>query len=435
MDAPLSTSKVVAVQSQPQVSTIPTFRLGSVPPRTAAEISVCSFNIQFLGNSSTRENEFLAEMLAKACDVVFIQELLAAPMPVRPGPSEGGLALAGPGGRSVQYRPALNQDERAQLMKSGGVHAGVIWQTFPNGDEVKFSEKTTPFFQGMTSRGFSFVLSQDKTSRRENHSNNAESEWFIAFFDPARLQPVYPEYTTFLKDHPDELVGGGDYIRVPHGFGFRTVDGKLDFVAVSVHLHFTFKAAVLTELRAAYNTDEMGGRAKYAHLFAPSLADSGRRPSVPELDSRQRAHELRMIRRWIRERLGAPPHRERDFIILGDMNISNKVELARMLDAMKSDADDPGMRSFNEGCEHTNASYQPEKKTTQQCYDQIFFDEDHLSEANLEAGFSVFDLTRILPGVRDEQGQMIMSGTEFRTKYSDHFPVMIKLRIPEKDDD
>jgi endonuclease/exonuclease/phosphatase family metal-dependent hydrolase len=392
-----------------------------IPAKKSDEVTVCSFNIQFLGNSRIRKNDYLANLLTTACDVIFVQELLAAPTfwPARND-------LVKDKTEEVPlFRPALTSQEKQADLKEGRVESGIVWSTYPNGDAVKFGERTTPFFEGMVKRGFSFVLSQDKTSRRTNHSNGAESEWFVAFFDPKKLSPTYPEYTTFLKEGQDSLVGGGDFIRVPHGFGFRTVDNKLDFVAVSVHLHFTFKPEVLKEIKSSYDTGAPTERAKYEHLFGPVG-----KLTVPEVDARQRAHELGFIRKWINERAGTLPAHEQDFLILGDMNIENTNDLQRMLK-------DLNMRSFNEKCVYTNASYEPDNQTSQACYDQIFFDETYLKEADLSpsGGFNVFDLTKMVPNIRDDKGKMIADPTQFRTEYSDHFPVMIKLKIPDRDDD
>jgi hypothetical protein len=414
---------------QPTVSTnvnlIPAVhieRLEDIPPKKPAgkEISLCSFNIQFLGNSSIRQNEYLANFLTNACDLVFVQEMIAAP---EPWPSQKA-TFQGKETEVPVFRSALSPAEKAENIGIGKVESGIIWTSYPNGEKVKLEVKTTPFFEGMIKNGFSFVLSQDKTSRMANHSNGSESEWFVAFFDPHKLAAVYPEYTTFLKDTPEALFGGGDFIRVPHAFGFRTVDGNLDFVAVSVHLHFTFKPAVLKQIRSDYESGAPTEVEKYRHLFAtPGKA------TVAELDRRQRSHELATIRTWINKRIGAAPAHENDFIILGDTNIGTS-------DALKEFSHEISMRSFNEACIYTNAAYNLVNKASQACYDQIFFDEKYLTEADLSpnGGFKVFDLTKIVPNIRNSAG-IIEDPTKFRTEYSDHFPVMIKLKIPAHDDD
>ena len=82
----------------------------------SATISICSFNIQFLGNSSARHNSALSEVINNY-DIVVVQELVAPP----------------------------------------------FTGSYPNGDSYKADSEAAVFFEEMTSRGFSYVLSEEDT--------------------------------------------------------------------------------------------------------------------------------------------------------------------------------------------------------------------------------------------------------------------------------
>src|SRR5687767_11557374 len=56
--------------------------LTTAPEFEETEVSVVSFNIQFLGNFKSRRNAELARLLAPH-DLVFVQELVAPPYPGR----------------------------------------------------------------------------------------------------------------------------------------------------------------------------------------------------------------------------------------------------------------------------------------------------------------------------------------------------------------
>ena len=75
------------------------------PAVLAAEfLTVCSFNIQFLGLSSKRDNAALAELM-KGYDVVVVQELVAAATPLLDRLSLGTIAESAPIGRIASIRP------------------------------------------------------------------------------------------------------------------------------------------------------------------------------------------------------------------------------------------------------------------------------------------------------------------------------------------
>lgn len=131
------------------------------------EISVASFNIQFLGNSRRRDNNALAAMLERF-DVVVVQELVSPPF-------DG---------------------------------------EFPDGTAFRPDPESAGFFQAMEAQGFDFVLSPEDTGSGERiHRNGSATEWWVTFFDPLKVRPDDDLPNGFLAEdrsnHPD-------YERVPY---------------------------------------------------------------------------------------------------------------------------------------------------------------------------------------------------------------------------
>lgn len=206
-------------------------------PSYAESIKVCSFNIQFLGQSTRRRDAALATVV-KNYDIVVVQELVAPPFP----------------------------------------------GTFPDGTPFKPDPEAGAFFGAMKSLGFSYWLSEEDTGTGpENHKNSTATEWFVTFYKENSVQPAKDLPHGFLdKDRTDHR----DFERVPYAFSFRTTQGKMDFVLISVHLQ-------------------------------PDASGESRR-----------RQELAAIARWIDQN---DEGGEQDFIVLGDMNIEDSEELTRVL--------------------------------------------------------------------------------------------------------
>lgn len=153
----------------------------------AAPIKVCSFNIQFLGNTAKRDDAALASILINY-DIVVVQELDAPP------------------------------------------YAG----TFPDGSAYKPSAKAAMFFDAMKANGFQYALSEEDTGPgKKNHLNSSATEWWVTFFKPAVVKLANDLPNGFLSQ---QLTANPDFDRVPFAFGFRSADAKIDFVLISVHL-------------------------------------------------------------------------------------------------------------------------------------------------------------------------------------------------------
>jgi hypothetical protein len=150
-------------------------------------LAICSFNIQFLGNSKVRDNAGLAALLEKY-DIVVVQELIAPP-------------LAG---------------------------------KFPNGERYNPNPKAELFFDCMRQDGFGFWLSEvDTGPGLRIHLNSSATEWWVAFYRTNRVKIASDLPSGFLSPI---RAHNEDFDRVPYAFAFRTLDNHLDFVLISVHL-------------------------------------------------------------------------------------------------------------------------------------------------------------------------------------------------------
>ena len=96
----------------------------------AGQLTVCSFNIQFLGNSRERDDRALAGVVAPY-DIVVVQELVSPPFPGQ----------------------------------------------FPDGTSLKPDAESAEFFAEMNSLGFSYVTSEEDTGTGDNiHRNGSSTE-------------------------------------------------------------------------------------------------------------------------------------------------------------------------------------------------------------------------------------------------------------------
>lgn len=295
-------------------------------------LSICSFNIQFLGNSPRRDNAALGAIL-RGFDIVVVQELVSPPY-------EG---------------------------------------EFPNGARFKANPKSAAFFDVMVTLGFEYILSEEDTGTGDKfHINSSATEWWVTFYQPDRVQPA------------DELPGGflaadrtnhPDYERVPFAFPFRTTGGAMDFVLISVHLM----------------------------------------PGKRTASKKRRSHELAKIGQWIH----AHNEVEKDFIVLGDMNIEDAEELAAATPA--------GLVSLNDQVDHTNTNLRGPKP-----YDHAMLDVMTTSEINSDFDFKVLDLIEVMESLwtgSDAYPGEPYDHNRFRAFFSDHHPVVIHLNFPEEDDD
>ncbi len=319
------------VLNAPPIGSSPT-PIGGPADGVGEPISVCSFNIQFLGNSRSRDDEALADVVAPY-DIVVVQELVSPP------------------------------------------YAG----TFPDGKPLKPDSESAEFFDAMRDHGFQYVISEEDTGSGDRiHRNGSSTEWWVSFYKPNRVAPANDLPHGFLASDRSNH----DYFeRVPYAFGFRTLEAKLDFVLISVHLQ----------------------------------------PGDGPRNRARRAQELGAITAWI----NSHNQDERDFIILGDMNIENAKELAAVTP--------PGFISLNDECRPTNTNVNSPKP-----YDHVMVNTTWTSEVDQTYDMQVINL---LEELRDDwQSSEPYPGAPynhnaFRAVYSDHHPVVFQLTVPPADDD
>lgn len=297
--------------------------------------TLCSFNVQFLGSSRVRKNEDLAKFVAQSgCDLVAVQELVAHP----------------------------SENDRADK-----------------------------FFAAMAAVGFdAYILSEQDTGTSEkNFSQGTNTEWWVTFYKSSKLQPA--------KDLPHGFLDGDVtknpiFDRVPYAFAFRTLDGRFDFVIISVHLH-----------------------------PAPSTAGKMRRQV-----------EMRGIFDWIQA--ASRISTERDYIILGDFNFQSTAEANSILQGT-------GFVSLNAEGKTTNTNVNSPKP-----YDHFLIDPKTTSEIETQNNFDVLDLLEAMAFFQDiSLADAAVSPKSFkgdsynhnlfRLLYSDHHPIRTRVTVAESDDD
>ncbi len=150
-------------------------------------VSVCSFNIMWLGHYTKKLPEPLADLL-KDYDIVVVQELVAPPV--------------------------------------DGI--------YPDGTTYTADEQSAAFFAAMSAHGFDSLLSEEDTGTNPTiHIASPGTEWFTTFFKPDKVHPTADLPSGFLADDRSDHA---DYERVPYAFAFQTDSGHTDFVLISVHL-------------------------------------------------------------------------------------------------------------------------------------------------------------------------------------------------------
>lgn len=304
----------------------------------AKDITVCSFNIQFLGMSTKRDNSALTE-LVKSYDIVVVQELVAPP------------------------------------------YIG----KFPNGDPFKPDKEASEFFDLMTENNFKYILSEEDTGKgKKNHSNGSATEWWVVFYKSTEVDYASDLPHGFLAK---DVTANPKFDRVPYAFPFRTKSGKLDFVLISVHL----------------------------------------RPGDGAKNRDRRYDELHSIYSWIDKKNSE----EKDFIVLGDMNIESQAELQAL--------EIPHYVSLNSECVRTNTLINSDFGNGAKPYDHVLYNVTSTkSDIDMLFGFKVVDLVKAMKPKWTGSGAYPGDPYKhdiFRQYYSDHHPVVFKMSEKNLDDD
>ncbi len=252
--------------------------------------------------------------------------------------------------------------------------------TYPNGEEYSTDQEASEFFQAMQAKGFVYHLSEEDTGSGDDiHKITSATEWWVTFYKSDSVEYVEDIPNGFLAQ---DRSNHDNYERVPYAFAFRTPNNNLDFVLISVHLQ----------------------------------------PGDSSSDQQRRLEELTAIAEWIDEK----NEQEKDFIILGDMNIKNLQELGT--------ATPQGFVSLNDECYATNTNLNTPKP-----YDHVMYNQTYTTEIDTETDIHVIDLVEAVrpywtstdiafPG--DPYDHNL-----FKQYYSDHNPIVFKMIIPTEDDD
>ena len=139
-------------------------------------------------------------------------------------------------------------------------------------------------FKMMLDKGYRFDMSNEDTGPTTHHTNTSRSEWFVAFYRPEKVETAkdIPQGWLHAKRYKHPI-----YRRTPWAHSFRSIDGNLDFVIINVHLY-----------------PDKNGKSY----------------------EQERQKEPALISNWVDDN----DEVEKDYLIVGDMNISNLEELANV---------------------------------------------------------------------------------------------------------
>lgn len=246
---------------------------------------------------------------------------------------------------------------------------------FPDGTSYTADPEAKAFVEAMQGHGFKYRLSEEDTGTNDEiHSNASSTEWFIVFYKADKLGIDDELFTGFIandrSDHPS-------FERVPYAFSFQTIDNGVDFTLISVHL----------------------------------------KPGSGSADKARRKEELEAIAQWIDKSDSI----EKDFIIVGDMNIYTQAELLSLLPA--------GYNSLNRDCLPTNLA------SSGKPYDHVMYHMDHTG-SELASTFEIVNLMEVMRPYWQEATPYPENDLNlFYQYYSDHKPVVFTLISDGSDDD
>lgn len=244
---------------------------------------------------------------------------------------------------------------------------------YPNGQAYPADPEAAAFFRAMQQRQFTWWLSEENTGPKKNHAAGTAAEWFVVFYRTNKVAPAPDLPHGFLSA---QRVKHPDWDRVPYAFSFRTVDRSCDFVLISVHLHPT----------------------------------SGSR----QRSQARRQQELAAIAGWI----GRQPGLEKDYWIVGDMNIETLYEFRAIRP--------PSFVSLNDECEPTTNG------KVGKPYDHVLFQAYYSPEIDRGFGLRVLDIRQFLAA---RHPQLSVKPKEFAFRFSDHNPVVFQVQAARDDDE
>ncbi len=185
---------------------------------------------------------------------------------------------------------------------------------YPDGSPYKADNESAGFFNEMSGHGFDYVLSEEDTGTGDViHKASSATEWWATFYKPNIVNVAEDIPSGFLAN---DRSNHDMFERVPYAFAFRTNNNTMDFVLISVHLN----------------------------------------PGASKTDRNRRKEELVAIEQWIDDN----DEKEKDFIILGDMNIEDAEELVEVTP--------DGYISLNNEMRRTNTLINPTIRMTEQSH-------------------------------------------------------------------
>jgi len=297
-------------------------------------IEACSFNIKFLGMSTSREDNTITDLLTPY-HLVIVQELVAPPYDGR----------------------------------------------YPDNVAYQGDAEAARFFDRMTEAGFSHYLSPEDTGKNKNRVASSSSEWSVVFYRDEVLR-IDSGQCAYISA---PLVKHATFDRVPFRFQFSTVDGSLDFSIINVHLASEAKATA------------------------------------------QRRSELQFIAAYAQSQYA----HEKDFLIVGDMNIQSQAEYTAVLPQQWISLNDECVNT-NVAGSHTASSGRP--------YDHVMYVPAYTT-TDLDTAFDmqVIDIyERYYSTWSRENPEAAASsywGNTFGATYSDHHPIVFRLVYGKGDDD
>ncbi|MCF8465542.1 MAG: hypothetical protein K9G41_11915 [Flavobacteriales bacterium] len=252
---------------------------------------------------------------------------------------------------------------------------------YPNGEKYEGDAESALFFNIMRDNGFSAFLSNEDTGKNKNHSGSSQSEWFVVFYRDGVLR-VDSSRCEFISA---PLVSNATFDRVPYRFQFSTLDKTLDFGIINVHL-------ASDEGAVAQRKKELETIVAYAHS---------------EWDN------------------------EKDFLIVGDMNIQSSGELTMVIP--------PKWLSLNDECRATNVASAKRPDSSKPFDHVMYFPEYTARDLDLFYDFQLVDLfTACYPKWALENESSAASSSwvnSFGSVFSDHYPVTFNMVYGVADDD
>jgi endonuclease/exonuclease/phosphatase family metal-dependent hydrolase len=253
---------------------------------------------------------------------------------------------------------------------------------FPNGESFKPDKEAETFFKAMINQGFKYALSEEDTGpSSEIHQNSSSTEWWVGFYKELKVRVASDLPHGFLAV---DRSNNPDFDRVPYAFPFRSLIDSSDFVLISVHL-------------------------------APDA-----------IEQQRRKHELDAIKSWINKN----DSKEKDFIILGDMNIEDKEELSKDIPS--------GFISLNGKCLRTNTLINKTSDRGARPYDHIMYRPKYTSsEIDEKFNMVILNLIDLMKPYWISENQYPgdpYNHNLFKQYYSDHHPVFFRLKSNPDDD-